>query len=54
MSPRNCRHLILILAAMIIFNGMIAAQSTEFTYQGRLLFGDVPANGSYDFEFAAV
>jgi len=31
---------------------MIAAQSTEFTYQGRLLFGDVPANGSYDFEFA--
>src|SRR6476659_5520945 len=30
----------------------VKAQSTEFTYQGRLLFGDVPANGSYDFEFA--
>jgi hypothetical protein len=28
------------------------AQGTEFTYQGRLLFGDVPANGNYDFEFA--
>src|SRR6478672_2120179 len=30
----------------------VKAQSTEFTYQGRLLLGDVPANGSYDFEFA--
>ena len=28
-----------------------AAQSTEFTYQGRLLSGDVPANGAHDFEF---
>ena len=52
MSPRNCRRFIFILATLITFNGMIAAQSTEFTYQGRLLFGDVPANGSYDFEFA--
>ena len=28
-----------------------SAQSTEFTYQGRLLFGGAPANGSHDFEF---
>src|SRR5687767_9188902 len=28
-----------------------SAQSTEFTYQGRLLFGGEPANGSHDFEF---
>ena len=30
---------------------IVAAQSTEFTYQGRLLSGDVPANGNHDFEF---
>jgi len=40
------------LALLICLVQMAAAQSTEFTYQGRLLFGDVPANGSYDFEFA--
>ena len=28
------------------------AQSTEFTYQGRLLSGTSPANGSHDFEFS--
>jgi hypothetical protein len=26
-------------------------QTTEFTYQGRLLSGGLPANGSHDFEF---
>ena len=30
----------------------VQAQSTEFTYQGRLLSGAVPADGSHDFEFA--
>lgn len=29
----------------------IFAQTTEFTYQGRLLSGSLPANGNYDFEF---
>ncbi len=28
-----------------------SAQTTEFTYQGRLLNASAPANGSYDFEF---
>ena len=28
------------------------AQSTAFTYQGRLNFNGVPVNGTYDFEFA--
>jgi hypothetical protein len=28
------------------------AQSTEFTYQGRLLSGALPANGSHDFDFS--
>lgn len=30
----------------------VHAQSTEFTYQGRLLSGAVPADGSHDFEFS--
>lgn len=29
-----------------------AAQTTEFTYQGRLVDGSVAANGNYDLEFA--
>lgn len=46
------RHIVLTLALLISLAKMASAQSTEFTYQGRLLFGDVPANGNYDFEFA--
>jgi hypothetical protein len=30
---------------------VVQAQSTEFTYQGRLLRAGVPADGNYDFEF---
>src|SRR5262245_61726722 len=29
----------------------LPAQSTEFTYQGKLSDGSVPAKGTYDFEF---
>ena len=32
--------------------GAVWAQTTGFTYQGRLTDSSVPANGSYDFEFA--
>jgi len=46
------RYSAVLLVLFLGLVGMAAAQSTEFTYQGRLLFGDVPANGSYDFEFA--
>ncbi len=31
--------------------GIAWAQTTEFTYQGRLLDGALPANAGYDFEF---
>src|SRR5687767_10451903 len=41
-------YLLLVLA---VFSQTALAQSTEFTYQGRLLSGGVPANGSHDFEF---
>lgn len=37
---------ILLAAADLAF-----AQTTEFTYQGRLVDGTVPANSNYDFEF---
>src|SRR5438128_2025497 len=42
----------LLTLLLLLFVQSVSAQSTEFTYQGRLLFGDVPANGNYDFEFA--
>jgi hypothetical protein len=44
--------LVFVIALLFTFAGPASAQSTEFTYQGRLLFGDAPANGNYDFEFA--
>lgn len=36
---------------LIFIAGSIFAQTTEFTYQGRLLSGSLPANGNHDFEF---
>src|ERR1051325_9799782 len=41
-----------IVVLLLVCIANVRGQSTEFTYQGRLLFGDVPANGNYDFEFA--
>src|SRR6478609_705684 len=52
MRSRNYVRFILLTVMLIICAAIVNAQSTEFTYQGRLLFGDVPANGNYDFEFA--
>ena len=46
---RFVRLVILIIAMASAVD--VRAQSTEFTYQGRLLFGDVAATGSHDFEF---
>ena len=44
---------LLLITLLIIFasTASLEAQSTEFTYQGRLLFGSGPANGMHDFEF---
>ena len=48
----NKTYSVVLVALMLGLSQIAAAQSTEFTYQGRLLFADVPANGNYDFEFA--
>jgi len=39
------------IGIVLLFTQQIVAQTTEFTYQGRLLIGGLPANGSHDFEF---
>jgi hypothetical protein len=41
-----------VIAILVLFSQAAFAQSTEFTYQGRLLNGTLPANGSHDFEFS--
>ena len=41
-----------ILTTILLCLGTAFAQSTEITYQGRLLNGTSPANGSHDFEFS--
>ena len=41
----------LILFVVLFVPSLVAAQTNEFTYQGRLTDGSMPANASYDFEF---
>jgi hypothetical protein len=46
----------LVLLAVTAFSGIprqLIAQTTAFTYQGRLTDNGAPANGVYDFEFTA-
>src|SRR5262245_53135138 len=45
------RKIMLLLFVLLIFSGFSAAQTTEFTYQGKLNNNSAPANGNYDFEF---
>ena len=52
MSRSKFIQLVLAIFTIVTCLNVAKAQSTEFTYQGRLLFGDAPATGSYDFEFA--
>ncbi|HEV8368286.1 MAG TPA: tail fiber domain-containing protein [Pyrinomonadaceae bacterium] len=44
---------LLFLACLIVLllPAIAFGQTTEFTYQGRLLSGGLPANGSHDFQF---
>ena len=44
--------LILLLAVLAVSANTLSAQTTEFTYQGRLTDSLVPANTGYDFEFS--
>jgi hypothetical protein len=46
------KRVLLILALTIVSVGAVAAQSSSFTYQGRLTDGSTPANGNYDLRFA--
>lgn len=38
-------------AATLVASAYVSAQTTSFTYQGRLSEGGVSANGTYDFQF---
>ncbi len=42
---------LILLATLSLFSFRTFAQSTAFTYQGRLQDGGNPATGLYDFEF---
>jgi hypothetical protein len=50
-SARYFSALLAIFIFTVIFNATIFAQTTAFTYQGRLTDGAMAANGTYDFEF---
>src|SRR6266568_3377913 len=54
-SRFGCRHSILLLLIALLLSlssGRALAQTTAFTYQGRLTDGGTPANGNYDLQFA--
>ncbi len=51
MPTINRRFLSTLFVIAIAF-GIATAQTTQFTYQGRLLDGSLPANAAYDLEFA--
>ena len=40
------KHLLLLMALIGILHASVLAQSTEFTYQGKLNDNSAPANGS--------
>ena len=48
----NFTGLISILFTVLFFSAVVFSQTTEFTYQGRLLNASAPAGGNHDFEFA--
>lgn len=49
-SYRN--HITLIILTLILSATATLAQTTSFTYQGRLTDGGSPANGNYDLQFS--
>src|SRR5690348_13219453 len=48
----RCPHFVLGLLLAPLLAGAARAQTTSFTYQGRLTDGDNPASGNYDLQFA--
>jgi hypothetical protein len=45
------KHYLILVAIVLVFCGVSMAQTTDFTYQGSLKNGAVPATGNHDFEF---
>lgn len=46
------RSVTLIVFSMIVLSAAVTAQTTAFSYQGRLSDAGTPANGNYDLKFA--
>jgi len=44
-------YAVLIALALLAYGNSFAAQTTSFTYQGRIAAGGVAASGNYDFQF---
>jgi len=51
MNIMRIRQVLFIISLLLSVASASFAQTTEFTYQGRLLDGALPANANYDFEF---
>src|SRR5438105_4498690 len=45
------RHFLVIAVLLLMTSALVSAQTTTFTYQGRLQDTGTPANGTYDLEF---
>lgn len=48
----SCRRVVAAGCLWLALAGIVRAQGTAFTFQGRLTDGGTPANGNYDFQFA--
>jgi hypothetical protein len=46
------KNILFIILTIVLSDGAIFAQTSGFTYQGRLTDGGTPANGNYDLQFA--
>src|SRR6476619_1606522 len=51
-SPRVIRIAIVISVALCLSTAEVVAQTTSFSYQGRISDGGVLANGPYDLQFS--
>ena len=45
------KKLVMLFSIIVLASGICLAQTTSFTYQGKLGDAGAPANGSYDFQF---
>src|SRR5882672_4141664 len=49
-SIAHCLRHFLVVALLLMSSDLVRAQTTTFTYQGRLQDTGTPANGSYDLQ----